>query len=148
MAHAICAPSVQDIHERDRKDIGLLGAGKIRDVRVQGDALFCHLSVAIFDGQHTIKCRKMPESHLLCSAGLGNSQADAEDGVRAELGLVRGAIELDEQLVNGRLVLDIDARLNELRAEDRVDVLDGLENALAAPLALVSVAKLASLVLA
>lgn len=87
-------------------------------------------------------------SHLLSSASLGSSQADTEDGVGTELGLVGGPIEVVEELVNVGLVLDVEALLDQSGADDRVDVLDGLGDALAEPLGLVAVAELARLVLA
>jgi len=89
----------------------------------------------------------LPEAYLLSSTSLGNSQADTEDGVGTELGLVGGAIKVDEELVNLGLVLDIDALLDQSRADDGVDVLDGLGDTLAKPLGLVAIAKLAGLVL-
>jgi hypothetical protein len=89
------------------------------------------------------------EGHgLLGSAGLGNGQAHTEDGVGTELGLVGGAIEVNQELVDLGLVLDVDVLLDDGGRDDLVDVLDGLEDALAAPLGLVAVAELASLVLA
>lgn len=89
------------------------------------------------------------ERHLLLSStGLGNGQADTKDGVGTKLGLVGGSIEVNQELVDLGLVLDIDALLDERGADDLVDILDGLEDALAAPLGLVAVAELASLVLA
>ena len=41
---------------------------------------------------------------LVGSAGLAGSHGDAEDGVRSELVLVLGAVELDHQVVEGSLV--------------------------------------------
>ena len=86
--------------------------------------------------------------YLLGGTGLGNGQGDTEDGVGAKLGLVGGTIEVDEELVNLGLVLDVDVGLDQLRADDGVDVLDGLGDTLAGPLGLVTIAELASLVLA
>lgn len=85
---------------------------------------------------------------LLSSTGLGNGERDTKDGVGAELGLVGGAIEVDEEFVNLGLVLDVNVLLDESGADDLVHVLDGLENTLATPLGLVTIAELASLVLA
>ena len=67
------------------------------------------------------------------AGGLGRSvcagQGHAEDGVRAETGLVGGAVDLDEHLVNAGLIQDVQAdhRLCDLA----VYVLDSLGNALA-----------------
>ena len=89
------------------------------------------------------------EGHtLLGSTSLGNGQADAEDGVGAELGLVGGAVKLDEELVDRGLVLDIQVLLDESGGDRVVDVGDGLQDTLAGPLGLVTIAKLARLVLA
>ncbi|KAL2290733.1 hypothetical protein FJTKL_14732 [Diaporthe vaccinii] len=114
--------AVEDVHERNRQDVGLLGSGEVGDVSVQRDA-------------------------LLSGTGLGNSQGDTEDGVGAELGLVGGAIQLDQEVVDGSLVLDVQAGLDQLGGDDCVDVLDGLQDTLAAPLGLVAITELASLVL-
>lgn len=84
---------------------------------------------------------------LLSGTGLGNSQGDTEDGVGAELGLVGGAIQLDQEVVDSGLVLDVQAGLDQLGGDDCVDVLDGLQDTLAAPLGLVTITELASLVL-
>ncbi len=86
--------------------------------------------------------------YLLGGTGLGNGQRDAEDGVRAKLALVSAAVEAIEELVDLGLVLDVKAFLDQSRPNDCVDVLNGLGDALAAPLGLVAVAKLNSFVLA
>ena len=85
---------------------------------------------------------------LLGGASLGDGQAHTQNGVGTELGLVGSAIEVVEELVDLGLVLDVDVLLDDRGSDDRVDVLDGLEDALAGPLGLVAVAELASLVLA
>jgi hypothetical protein len=85
---------------------------------------------------------------LLGSASLGDGQAHTEDGVGTKLGLVGGAIEVIEELVDLGLVLDVDVLLDDRGSDDLVDVLDSLENTLASPMGLVAVAELASLVLA
>ena len=113
--------TVQDVLEGNGEDVGLLGTGKVGDVDVERDT-------------------------LLSGSSLGNSQGDTEDGVGAKLGLVGGAIEVDEELVNLGLVLDVDVGLNQLRADDGVHVLDGLGDTLAGPLGLVTIAELDSLV--
>ena len=115
-------PSVEDVLEGDGKDIGLLGASKVGNMGIEGDA-------------------------LLSSTGLGNGQADSEDGVGAKLGLVGGSVEVDQELVDLGLVLDVDALLDDRGSDDIVDVGNSLENTLASPLGLVTVAELTSLVL-
>ena len=59
---------------------------------------------------------------LLGSGSLGHSHRDAEDGVGAKLGLVLGAIELVDEVVNGSLVLDVEVLLDEGRSDHIVDV--------------------------
>ena len=76
--------------------------------------------------------------------GLGDGQRDAEDRVGAEARLVRRAVELDQRLVDGDLILGI-------HAADRVEDLaltlsTALQHALAAVAALVAVAQLDRLV--
>lgn len=116
-------PSVEDVHEGNGKDVGLLGTGQVGDVGVERDT-------------------------LLSSTGLGDSQGDTENGVSSELGLVGGSIEVDEELVDLGLVLDIKVLLDQSRGNDGVDVLNSLGDTLASPLGLVTIAELAGLVLA
>ena len=113
--------TVEDVHEGNGEDVGLLGAGQVRDVGVERDT-------------------------LLGSGSLSNGHRDTEDGVGTELGLVGGTIKLVHEVVDGALVLDIEVLLDEGRSNDIVDVGDGLENTLAAPLGLVAVTELAGLV--
>lgn len=84
---------------------------------------------------------------LLSGTGLGDSQTDTKDGVGAKLGLVGSSIKLDEECIDGALVLDVQAGLDQLGADDGVDILDSLQDTLAKPLGLVTVTELASLVL-
>ena len=97
------ATTIQNVHERHRENIGLLSSSKIRDVSVERNA-------------------------LLCSASLGNGQADTQNGIGTELGLVGSSIELVEESVDCRLVLNIDVLLDNGRAKDLVNVLDGSQN--------------------
>lgn len=93
--------TVEDVLEGDGKDVGLLGAGKVGDVDVERDT-------------------------LLSGSSLGNSQADTEDGVGTQVGLVGGTVKLVEELVNLGLVLNVEVLLDQSGANDIVDVLDGL----------------------
>lgn len=93
--------TVEDVLEGDGKDVGLLGAGKVGDVDVERDT-------------------------LLSGSSLGNSQADTEDGVGTQVGLVGGTVKLVEELINLGLVLDVKVLLDQSGANDLVDVLDGL----------------------
>ena len=69
----------------------------------------------------------------------GHGEADAEDGVGAEPGLVRRAVEVDQPLVDQPLLAGLVA--DELGADDVEDAVDGLGHALAA-VALAAVAQL------
>lgn len=111
--------TVEDVHERDWKNVWLLGAGQVGDVSIEGDAL---LLVSIDQS------RRSSSTDLLSSSSLGDSHAHTKDGVCTKLGLVLSAIELVEELVNLGLVLDIKALLHERRGDDIVNVADGLGN--------------------
>lgn len=87
------------------------------------------------------------KKYLLGSGSLGNSQRDAEDGIGAQLTLVRGAVELVQELVDLWLVLDVEVGLDEGGADDLVDIGHGLGDTLSEPLGLVAIAELDSLVL-
>jgi hypothetical protein len=113
--------TVQDVHERNGQNVRLLGAGQVRDVSVERDT-------------------------LLSGGGLSNGHGDTENGVGTELSLVLGSIELVEESIDSGLVLDVDVLLDQSRSDLVVDVGNGLEDTLAAPLALVTIAELASLV--
>jgi hypothetical protein len=89
--------TVDDVHEGNGKNVGLLGAGKVADVGVERDT-------------------------LLGGGGLGHSHGDAEDGVGTNLGLVGGTIELVKESINGGLVLDVKVLLDESGSNDLVDV--------------------------
>jgi hypothetical protein len=67
---------------------------------------------------------------FLGSASLGNGDGDAEDGVGTELAFVWGAVELDEEIINLRLVGNLEVGLDQLGADDIVDVGDGLGDTL------------------
>lgn len=85
--------------------------------------------------------------YLLSSTGLSDGKGDAQNSVSAKLALVGSAVERVEELVNLGLVLDIKVLLDQSRANDGVDVGDGLGNTLASPLSLVAIAEFNSLVL-
>ena len=86
-------------------------------------------------------------THLLGSCSLRNRKADSKNGISTKIGLVWGTVELDQELVNLRLVLNIDVLLNQGRANDFVDIGDCLEDTFPTPLALISIAELACLML-
>ncbi len=84
---------------------------------------------------------------LLCSSGLRNGKTDSKDGIGAKLCLIWGTIELDQELINLRLVLNIDILLDDGWTNDFVDIGDCLQNTFSAPFAFISIAELACLVL-
>jgi len=106
--------AVHDVHVRDRQDVAVGAA----DVAVQRQ----------FGG---------------LGGGVQGGQGDAEDGVGAQLALVRGAVELDHQVVEGALVGGIHA--DDLRSDDLVHGLDRVQHTLAAVDGLVAIAALPSL---
>ena len=67
--------------------------------------------------------------YLFGSTSLGNSHTDTKDGVGTKFTLVGGAIELDEELINGLLVSDSNTGADQLGGNDAVDMIDGLEDA-------------------
>jgi hypothetical protein len=97
--------TVQHVHEWHWEDVWLLGASEVANVGVEWDT-------------------------LLSSGSLGHSHGHTEDGVGSELSLVLGAIELVEESIDGRLVLDVEVLLDESWSDLVVHVGDGLEDAL------------------
>ena len=65
---------------------------------------------------------------LLRGSGLSSSDGNTEDGVSTELALVGGTVELDQEVVNLLLLGDLELGLDQLWADDVVDVRNGLEN--------------------
>lgn len=97
--------TVEHVHEWHWENKWLLGACKVADVRVEWDL-------------------------LLCCGSLGDCHGDTEDGIRTELGLVLCAIELVEELVDSRLVLDVEVCLNQLWSNLLVDIGNSLGDTL------------------
>lgn len=92
--------TVDDVECGSRKDIGWLDASELGQVLIQGDT-------------------------LLNSSSLSDGNADAENGVGSELTLVRGTIELDEEVIDVLLGGDLEVRLDQFRGDNVVDVSDG-----------------------
>ncbi len=78
--------------------------------------------------------------------GARGRQGDGEDGVRAQLALVRRAVEGDHGLIDQALIRGVQAF--EFRRDDGLHVLNGLQHALAHVMALVAVAQLHGFVFA
>lgn len=113
--------TVKNVEEGNGQNVGLGGASQRGNVLVERDT-------------------------LLTGTGSGSGDGDTEDGVGTELGLVLGSVELEEELVKGSLVLDVELGVNNGGGNDLVDVLDGLKNTLSSPLGGVLVSELESLV--
>ena len=64
--------------------------------------------------------------YLLSSTSFSNSQANTQNSICTEIGLVRGSIELLQEFVNLGLVFDIDVLLDDRRTNDIIDILDSL----------------------
>ena len=95
--------TVDDVEGGDGEHVRRLDAGEVREVLVEGDA-------------------------LLGGGSLSNRDRDTEDGVSTELALVGGAIELDQEVVNLLLLGDLELGLDQLWANNVVDVGDGLRD--------------------
>jgi hypothetical protein len=93
-------------------------------------------------------CATQMLTYLLSSTGLCNSQTDTEDGISAKVTLVWSSIKLDQELINLWLILNINVLFDESRADDFIDVGNGLGNTFPAPFCFISIAKLDCLVLA
>ena len=107
--------AVQDVEHRHRQNMGIDAA----QVAIEG---------------HAKRRRRR--------AGAG--QRDTQDGIGAELALVRRAVQRNQRKVDPALVARIDAL--QRPADFRVHVLDGLEHTLAAEALLVAIAQLDGLV--
>jgi len=95
--------TVDDVERRSWKDVGRFDASELGQVLVQGDI-------------------------LLDSSSLCDGNTDAENGVGSQLTLVRGTIELDEEVIDVFLGGDLKARLDQLRGNNIIDVGDGFRN--------------------
>lgn len=87
-------------------------------------------------------------SYLLSSTGLCDGQRDTKDGIGAELALVGGTVKAIEESIDLGLVLDVDVLLDQSRANDGVDVLDGLGDTFPGPLGFVAITEFNGFVLA
>ena len=68
-------------------------------------------------------------TYLLRGTGLRDGHGDTEYGIRTELGLVVGSVELDEEVVNLFLRSDGDLGFDQLGSNGVVDGGDGLGDA-------------------
>ena len=93
--------AVDDVESWARKHIGGLDAGELGQVLVHGYT-------------------------LLCSASLGDRDGETEDSVSTVFTLVGGTVQFDEKVINLLLLSNLEARLDQRRAEDVVDVCNSL----------------------
>ena len=124
--------------------------------RHRHELLHVHVGVGVLAAVHDVhhRHRKLPGGRAADVAvqgqaqaargGLGDGQRDAQNRVRAQLALVVRAVQVDHQLINGDLLGGV--QVNEFRRDALVDVLDRLQDALAAVDLLVAVAQLDRLV--
>jgi hypothetical protein len=103
---------------------------------------------ALINSQYgAFKKRHRTLTSLLCCCSLRNCKTNSENGIGTELGLVWGSVKLDQELVNLGLVLDVNVFLDNGWANDIVDIGDSFCDTFSTPLALISIAELACLVL-
>ncbi len=111
-------------------------------VQIVGRVLAAVEDVQHRDGQrHGLLSAQVAEQALLSAerGGLGIGQADSQDGVGAQFGLVGGAVQPDHRRVKLFLVLPVPAR--QFHCDLVIDVADGVGDPFAAKMALVAVAQ-------
>lgn len=127
--------TVDDVHGGCWEDVWWLDTGGLGEVDVKRDALAIRTRPKPKPTRYQPKMKTHEtlisildefHAHLLSGGSLGHGHGNTEDGVGSELTLVGGSIELDEEFVDGLLVGDWQAGLDEFGTEDLVDVLDGL----------------------
>jgi hypothetical protein len=85
-------------------------------------------------------------TNLLSGTSFRDSHGDTEDGVGTELALVRGTVQLDQQVINLLLLSDVQTRADQFLGDDVVDVGNGLGNTLSDVGRLVIISQLNGLV--
>jgi hypothetical protein len=95
--------TVDNVESRNGENERLLGTREISKVNVERDT-------------------------LITSSSLGNSKRDTEDGVGTKLTLVGSTIELDEEVINSLLFGNGDLGINELGANNIVNIGNSLED--------------------
>jgi len=83
---------------------------------------------------------------FLSSTGLGDGNRNAEDGICTEFAFVGCSVEFDEEVVDFFLRSDIQARSDQLRSDDIVNIVDSLAYAFSDIGVLVTIAKFDSFV--
>ena len=95
--------TVDDVEAGRGEDEGGLDTGEVGEVLVEGDTL---------EG----------------GGGLRDGDGDTEDGVGTELALVRGAVELDQEVIDVLLRGDLELLRDQGGGDDVVNVRNGLED--------------------
>ena len=93
------------------------------------------------------KSPKLMTTYLLRGTRLRNSQADAEDSVGTQFGLVLGSVLLVQEFVDLCLVRHIESFLDEGRAKSLIDICDGFEDSFPVPFGFVAIPQLTCFVL-
>jgi hypothetical protein len=86
------------------------------------------LKIAQLKSQQRAHRETSPSNHLFSGSSLGNSHGDTEDSVGTELALVGSAIELDQEVIDGLLVGDVEVLLDKSRGDNVIDVGNSLVN--------------------
>jgi hypothetical protein len=97
--------TVDNIESRCWQDERRLDASEVRKVLIKGN------------------------SFLRCSS-LGNGNRNAKDSVSTQFALVRCTVKLDQEVIDLFLLGDLEARADEFRSDDVVDIGNGLGDAL------------------
>lgn len=85
-------------------------------------------------------------TNLLSGTSFRDSHGDTEDGVGTKLALVRGTVQLDQQVINLLLLSDGQTRVDQFLGDDVVDVGNGLGDTLSDVGRLVIISQLDGLV--
>lgn len=109
--------TVDDVESRAREDEVTSGAGKVGKVLVERNTLYLASRSA---SKHEVETAG--EACLLGGSSLGHGHRDTENGVGTELALVGSTIKLDQEVINGLLVGDVEVLLDESGGNDIVDV--------------------------
>jgi hypothetical protein len=113
--------TVNNVESGNGEDVRGLDTGEVGEVDVERDTLSQRSCLARDEEK-----KRTEKTHLLGGGSLSDGHGDTEDGVSSELALVGGTVELDEELVDGLLVGDVEGSLDERRGDHVVDVGNGL----------------------
>lgn len=135
--------TVDNVERRGGEDVGSLDTGEFGQVLVERDTLWIgETSIASI----SIRWIDLVTTNLLSGTSFRDSHGDTEDGVGTELALVRGTVQLDQQVINLLLLSDVQTRADQFLGDDVVDVGNGLGNTLSDVGRLVIISQLNGLV--